>query len=294
MLLNKKSQSYFEKRKSINLAGDLISLDSPLVMGILNVTPDSFYDGGKYLTEKSILNRAEEIIAQGGDMIDVGAFSTRPGAKGISAKEELSRLAPAVKAIREKFPQVHLSVDTFQSEVAKAIVNDFGPCIINDISGGTMDDNMFETVADLKVPYILMHIQGTPENMQNHPSYTDVVNEVIFFLSQRVQKLKLLGVNDIIIDPGFGFGKLTGHNYELMNRLDSFKIFKLPLLVGVSRKGMVWKTLGISPEEALNGTTVLNTLALLGNADILRVHDVKEAVQTVKIVGQLRECSKNE
>ena len=287
-------QSYFEKRKFLNLGGELISLDSPLVMGILNVTPDSFYDGGKYLTEKSILARAEEIIAEGGKIIDIGAFSTRPGAKQISASEEINRLAPAVRAIREKFPRTPLSIDTFQSEVAKNIVDEFGPCIINDISGGTIDVKMFEAVADLKVPYILMHIQGTPETMQKNPSYTNVVNDVILFLSQRVEKLKLLGVNDIIIDPGFGFGKLTNHNYELMNRLDSFKIFKLPLLVGISRKGMVWKTLGIKPEEALNGTTVLNTLALLGNADILRVHDVKEAVQAVKIVEQLRECNKNE
>lgn len=292
MLLNQNGQSYFEKRKSLNLGGKLISLDSPLVMGILNVTPDSFYDGGKYLTEKSILSRAEEIIAEGGKIIDIGAFSTRPGAKEISASEEISRLAPAVKAIRGEFPQIPLSIDTFQSEVAKTIINDFGPCIINDISGGTMDEKMFEVAADLKVPYIVMHIQGTPENMQNNPSYTNVVNEVILFLSQRVAKLKLLGVNDIIIDPGFGFGKLNSQNYELMNRLDCFKIFKLPLLVGISRKGMVWKTLGIRPEEALNGTTVLNTLALLGNADILRVHDVKEAIQAMKIVEQLRECSK--
>jgi len=292
MLINQKEQSYFDKRKSINLAGELIDLSSPIVMGILNVTPDSFYDGGKYQTEKSILNRAEEIISQGGKIIDIGAFSTRPGSKEVSLKEELNRIVPAVKAIRDKFPQMHLSLDTYRSEVARIIVDDFGPCIINDISGGTMDEKMFEVVAGLKIPYILMHIQGTPGTMQDHPSYTDVVNEVILFLSQRVQKLKLLGVNDIIIDPGFGFGKLTSHNYELMNRLDSFKIFKLPVLVGISRKGMIWKPLGIKPDEALTGTIALNTLALLGNADILRVHDVKEAVQVCKIVNLLRESVK--
>jgi len=288
MLINQKEQSYFDKRKSINLAGELIDLSSPIVMGILNVTPDSFYDGGKYQTEKSILNRAEEIISQGGKIIDIGAFSTRPGSKEVSLKEELNRIVPAVKAIRDKFPQMHLSLDTYRSEVARIIVDDFGPCIINDISGGTMDEKMFEVVAGLKIPYILMHIQGTPGTMQDHPSYTDVVNEVILFLSQRVQKLKLLGVNDIIIDPGFGFGKLTSHNYELMNRLDSFKIFKLPVLVGISRKGMIWKPLGIKPDEALTGTIALNTLALLGNADILRVHDVKEAVETIKITEMLK------
>ena len=291
-MINQKEQSYFDKRKSINLAGELIDLSSPIVMGILNVTPDSFYDGGKYQTEKSILNRAEEIISQGGKIIDIGAFSTRPGSKEVSLKEALNRIVPAVKAIRDKFPQMHLSLDTYRSEVARIIVDDFGPCIINDISGGTMDEKMFEVVAGLKIPYILMHIQGTPGTMQDHPSYTDVVNEVILFLSQRVQKLKLLGVNDIIIDPGFGFGKLTSHNYELMNRLDSFKIFKLPVLVGISRKGMIWKPLGIKPDEALTGTIALNTLALLGNADILRVHDVKEAVQVCKIVNLLRESVK--
>jgi len=291
-LINQKEQSYFDKRKSINLAGELIDLSSPIVMGILNVTPDSFYDGGKYQTEKSILNRAEEIISQGGKIIDIGAFSTRPGSKEVSLKEALNRIVTAVKAIRDKFPQMHLSLDTYRSEVARIIVDDFGPCIINDISGGTMDEKMFEVVAGLKIPYILMHIQGTPGTMQDHPSYTDVVNEVILFLSQRVQKLKLLGVNDIIIDPGFGFGKLTSHNYELMNRLDSFKIFKLPVLVGISRKGMIWKPLGIKPDEALTGTIALNTLALLGNADILRVHDVKEAVQVCKIVNLLRESVK--
>jgi dihydropteroate synthase len=294
MLVNREDQSYFRKRKSFNLGGELISLDSPIVMGILNITPDSFYDGGKYLTEKGLLTRAEQIINEGGKIIDVGAYSTRPGARDVTVEEEVGRLAPALKIIRQRFPEFPLSIDTFRSEVARTLINDYGPCIINDIAGGTMDDKMFATVAGLKVPYVLMHMQGTPATMQKNPVYSNVVNDVIFFLSKQVEKLKLLGVNDIIIDPGFGFGKLTCHNYELMNRLDAFKIFKLPLLAGVSRKGMVWKTLNIKPEEALNGTTVLNTMALLGNADILRVHDVKEAVQTIKIVEQLRECSPKE
>jgi dihydropteroate synthase len=294
MLVNREDQSYFRKRKSFSLGGELISLDSPIVMGILNITPDSFYDGGKYLTEKGLLTRAEQIINEGGKIIDVGAYSTRPGARDVTVEEEVGRLAPALKIIRQRFPEFPLSIDTFRSEVARTLINDYGPCIINDIAGGTMDDKMFATVAGLKVPYVLMHMQGTPATMQKNPVYSNVVNDVIFFLSKQVEKLKLLGVNDIIIDPGFGFGKLTCHNYELMNRLDAFKIFKLPLLAGVSRKGMVWKTLNIKPEEALNGTTVLNTMALLGNADILRVHDVKEAVQTIKIVEQLRECSPKE
>ena len=287
MLIKKEDQSCFVRKRTINVAGRLIDLSSPLVMGILNITPDSFYDGGKYLTERDILKRAEEILSQGGQIIDIGAYSTRPGSKEISLNEELSRLIPAIKAIRISFPEAVLSLDTWRSAIAETIVNDSGPCIVNDISGGTMDDHMFETVARLKVPYVLMHIQGTPETMQKNPVYTDVVNEVIKFLADKVQRLKLLGVNDVIIDPGFGFGKLLNHNYELLNHLDSFKIFRLPLMVGFSRKAMIWRLLEITPEESLNGTTVLNSLALLGGANILRVHDVKEAVQACKIVSQL-------
>lgn len=289
MLIPKQDKSLFNKKISINLSGELIDFSSPVVMGILNVTPDSFYDGGKYLSEKSIIERASEILEEGGKIIDIGAYSTRPGAIGISVEEELERLIPAIKAIRAHFPQAHLSLDTFRSEVAKSIVDDFGPCIINDISGGTMDDKMFETVARLGVPYILMHIKGTPENMQKNPVYSDVVNEIILFFSEQLQRLKLLGVNDVIVDPGFGFGKLPIHNYELMNRLGSFKVFELPLMIGVSRKAMIWRLLEVSPEESLNGTTVLNTLALLGGADILRVHDVREAVHVCKIVANLKD-----
>ena len=288
MLIPKQDKSFFNKKKSINLSGELIDFSSPVVMGILNVTPDSFYDGGKYLSEKNIVERAAEILEEGGKIIDIGAYSTRPGAKVISVEEELERLIPAIKAIRAHFPHAHLSLDTFRSEVAKSIVDEFGPCIINDISGGTMDDKMFETVARLGVPYILMHIKGTPENMQKNPVYSDVVNDIILFFSEQIQRLKLLGVNDVILDPGFGFGKLPIHNYELMNRLGSFKVFQLPLMVGVSRKALIWRLLEVSPEESLNGTTVLNTLALLGGADILRVHDVKEAVEVGKIVSTLK------
>lgn len=288
MLIQKKGQSLFHKKSSINLDGQLIDLSSPLVMGILNVTPDSFYDGGKYLSEKSIVECAAKILVDGGRIIDIGAYSTRPDASEISVEEELRRLLPAVKAVRTNFPEAALSVDTFRSEVVKNVFNEFGPCIINDISGGTFDHEMFDTVAKLGLPYILMHINGTPQSMQKNPVYSDVVNDIIKFFAEQIHRLKLLGVNDVIIDPGFGFGKLSVHNYELMNRLDSFKIFQLPLMVGVSRKAMIWKQLEISPEESLNGTTVLNTAALLGGADILRVHDVKEAVEVCKIISKLK------
>jgi dihydropteroate synthase len=288
MLIVKQDKSLFNKKLSINLAGELINFSSPVVMGILNVTPDSFYDGGKYISEKSIVERAERILEDGGGIIDIGAYSTRPGAINISVEEELERLVPAVKAVRTFFPHAPLSLDTFRSEVVQRIVNEYGPCIVNDISGGTMDDEMFGTVARLGIPYILMHIKGTPQVMQQNPVYSDVVKEIIMFFSQKLQQLKLLGVNDVIIDPGFGFGKSSVHNFELLNRLDSFKIFQLPLLVGISRKAMVWRLLGITPEEALNGTTVLNTLALLGGTDILRVHDVKEAVEVCKLVSELK------
>jgi len=288
MLITNTDQSYFHKKLSINLAGELIDLSSPIVMGILNVTPDSFYDGGKYVSEKHIVERALEILEEGGKIIDIGAYSTRPGAKDIPVEEELKRLIPAVKAVRSNFPEAAISLDTFRSEVAKIIVSEFGACFINDISGGTMDDKMFETIASLRVPYILMHMKGTPDNMQLNPVYSDVVKDIIAFFSKQVERLKLLGVNDVIIDPGFGFGKLSVHNYDLMNRLDSFKVFQLPLMVGVSRKAMIWRLLEISPEESLSGTIALNTTALLGGADILRVHDVKEAVQVCKIVSQLK------
>ncbi len=288
MLIAQEDNTCFKKKLSVNLGGELIDLSNPLVMGILNVTPDSFYDGGKYLTGKSILERAAQILEEGGRIIDIGAYSTRPGAKEITVKEELNRLIPAFKIIRKNFPGALLSLDTFRSEVVDFIVNNFGPCIINDISGGTMDNKMYETVAKHSVPYVLMHIRGTPETMQKNPVYSDVVNDIILILSEKVQQLKLLGVNDVIIDPGFGFGKLFVHNYELINRLDSFRIFQLPLMAGVSRKAMIWRLLNITPEESLNGTTVLNTLALLGGADILRVHDVKEAVQVCKIVSNLK------
>jgi dihydropteroate synthase len=292
MLFSKNDKSFYKKKSTLNMNGKLINLSSPVVMGILNVTPDSFYDGGAYTTKDAIIKRASQIIEEGGQFIDIGAMSTRPGAVEISLREELDRLLPAVKAVRTEFPEVSLSVDTYRSEVIKAIYNEIGNFMVNDISGGTFDAKMFETVARFHLPYILMHSKGKSDEMQNSPVYEDVVKDVVLFLSTQVHKLRLLGVSDIIIDPGFGFGKTSDHNYELMNRLGAFKIFELPVLVGVSRKAMIWRTLGITPDESLNGTTVLNTLALSAGCDILRVHDVKEAIETIKLVGKIKNIAK--
>jgi len=288
MLFQKIEKPFYRKKVSIQLNGRLLMLDHPIVMGILNLTPDSFFDGGRYQKEGLLLRRAEEILQQGGTIIDVGAVSTRPGALEVSKEEELGRLLPAVKAIRKEFPEAILSVDSYRSGVISLIHQEIGGFIINDISGGTLDPEMFETVARIGLPYILMHLQGTPATMQRNPVYLDVRKEVLLSLSEKINSLKLLGVNDLIIDPGFGFGKNLQHNYALLNELDSFRLFELPLLVGVSRKAMIWKLLEKSPAESLNGTTVLNTLALMGGADILRVHDVREAVETIRLVTELK------
>jgi dihydropteroate synthase len=292
MLFAKNDKSFYKKKNTVNLNGNLVDLSTPVVMGILNVTPDSFYDGGEYTNETAIIKRAKQIIEEGGQFIDIGAMSTRPGAKEISFQEEFDRLLPAVRAVKKEFPEALLSVDTYRTEIIQSVYNEIGDFIVNDISGGTFDSKMFETVAELHLPYILMHTKGKSDSMQNNPVYDDVLKEVILFLSAQVQKLKLLGVCDIFIDPGFGFGKTIDHNYELLNRLDAFKIFELPVLVGISRKAMIWRELGINPDKSLNGTTVLNTLALTGGADILRVHDVKEAVETLKLVGKIKSFAK--
>lgn len=289
MLFQKIDEPFYRKKRSLQLNGRLLIPDQPVVMGILNSTPDSFYEGSRYQTEKQALSRAEEILEQGGLIIDIGAVSTRPGAAEVSAEAEIERLLPSIKAIRKEFPDALISIDSFRSEVIIRIVNETGDCIVNDISGGTLDDKMFETVAELGLPYILMHMKGTSRTMQKNPVYRDVVKDILLDLSEKVNTLKLLGVNDIIIDPGFGFGKNMNHNYELLNRLDSFRLFELPLLVGISRKTMIWKQLEITPEESLNGTTVLNTLALMGGADILRVHDVRQAVEAIRLVSKLKQ-----
>jgi dihydropteroate synthase len=238
--------------------------------------------------EKVLLTAIEKMIEDGATIIDVGAVSTRPGARLASTKTELERLLPAVQAIRKKFPQVPLSIDTFRSWVAVRVIDEFGPVIINDISGGTLDPKMFETIGTLEIPYILSHIKGTPRTMQENPEYDDIIKEISTYFSEKVKILTKLGVKDIIIDPGFGFGKNLDHNYELLNRLDSFKVFQLPVMVGLSRKSMIWQALETKPEFALNGTTVANTLALMGGADLLRVHDVKEAVEAVRIFCEIK------
>lgn len=277
--------------KYIEVGGERVSLERPVVMGILNVTPDSFYDGGRYTSELKIIERIHEIVEQGAGIIDVGAYSTRSGAEFVDEREELSRLSFAVELVRKYYPHLPVSIDTFRANVAREIRHCLGDVIVNDISGGTMDEKMFETVAKMNVPYILMHIQGTPRDMQVNPHYEDVVGEVRQFLVERIARLNALGFNKIIIDQGFGFGKTLEHNYRLMERIGDFLTLDYPLLVGISRKTMIWKLLGCTPKEALNGTTVLNTIALLKGAHILRVHDVREAVEAVKIVEELKRNS---
>ena len=271
---------------TINCKGTLVDLSSPKVMGILNITPDSFFDGGKYKNESDILSQTEKMLLEDATFIDVGAYSSRPGAKHISEEEELQRIVPVINLLVKNFPEIIISVDTFRSKVAKETIN-YGASIVNDISGGKMDDKMFETVANLQVPYILMHMLGTPQNMQKNPVYNDVTKEIISFFAEQIFKLHQLKLNDVIIDVGFGFGKTIDHNFEILKNLSLFKSLDAPILAGISRKSMLYKTLDISAKEALNATTSANTIALLNGANILRVHDVKEAVEAVKIVNQL-------
>ena len=274
----------------INVNGRLMDLSEPQVMGILNVTPDSFYAGSRAETEQDIIRRLHQIMDEGASIVDIGGYSSRPGAQEVSAAEEMERLRMGLELIRKHRPDAVVSVDTFRADVAKMCAEEFGVAIINDISAGQMDEQMFPTIARLGIPYIIMHMKGTPQDMQVNPQYGHFLKEVFYYFSEKVQRLRDLGVKDIIIDPGFGFGKTLEHNYELMNHLEEFSLFELPLLVGVSRKSMIYKLLDITPQEALNGTTVLNTVALLKGANILRVHDVKEAVETVRIVGKMKSC----
>lgn len=256
-------------------------------MGILNLTPDSFFDGGSYQNEKQLLAKAEQFLSEGATILDLGAYSSKPNANHINEVEELDRLLPAINSIVRQFPKVILSVDTFRSNVAKQAVK-HGAAIINDISSGDIDPEMFETIAQLNVPYIMMHMQGTPQNMQSKPNYRNITAEISKYFSAKINKLNKLGVNDIVLDPGFGFGKTTNHNYELFSKMDQLNLFEKPLLVGISRKSMIYKLLETDPENALNGTSALHSVALLKGADILRVHDVKKAIEVVKIVQQLK------
>ncbi len=279
--------TFFSRKLNINCKGDLIDLSEPKIMGILNITQDSFYDGSKYSSSEEIIAQVTKMNNEGTDIIDIGAYSSRPGAVDISTREEIKRLTSILDIIRNKFPNLILSVDTFRSEVAKEVVNNFNVDIINDISAGELDSKMFELIAELDIPYVMMHMSGSPKNMQDNPQYDNVVKSVMTYFEEKVNKLKVLGVNDVIIDPGFGFGKTIEHNYQLLNYLDNFKVFELPILVGVSRKSMIYKALDLTAEEALNGTSVLNTIALLNGANILRVHDVKEAKESIKLTSKL-------
>ena len=269
--------------KSINCKGKLVDLSSPKVMGILNLTPDSFYDGGKYKSDNDILKQVELMLSQGATFIDIGGYSSRPKAKHISEEEELIRLIPAINNIVSHFPEILISVDTFRSKVALESIA-HGACMINDISAGSMDENMFATVAKLQVPYVIMHMLGTPQNMQNNTLYKDLVKEVLFYFSEKIHELRKLGVNDLILDPGFGFSKTLDQNFELLSKLELFAFLDLPILTGLSRKSMLYKLLDIKPQEALNATSVANTIALQKGSNILRVHDVKEAMEAIRIV----------
>lgn len=273
---------------TLNLRGRLLELREPQIMGILNVTPDSFFSESRTPDEEHIAQRVKQMMNDGADMIDIGGYSSRPGADDVSTEEEMNRLRRGLRIIRKLYPDVPVSVDTFRADVARMCIEEEGADIINDISGGMMDRQMFRTVAQLHVPYIMMHMQGTPDSMQLAPHYNNLRQEVMLYFAERIDRLCQMGAKDIIVDPGFGFGKTMEHNYELMAHLEDFHIFGLPLLVGISRKSMIYKLLGGTPQTSLNGTTVLNTIALTKGAHILRVHDVKEAVETKRIVGMCK------
>jgi dihydropteroate synthase len=276
------------KPKFININGELIDLEVPKVMGVLNITPDSFYSGSRYMKEEEIITAAGKMLEEGADFLDVGGYSSRPGADDIPSGEEKKRVLKAIKLIFGEFPGAKISVDTFRVDVAREAVLECGARMINDISGGESDSAMFSLIEELNIPYVMMHMRGNPRNMQNNTEYDDVVADILKWFGPKIVKLQSAGVKDIIIDPGFGFSKTIKDNFELLRRLNNFSIAGLPVMVGVSRKSMIWRTLEITPAESLNGTSVLNTIALMNGADILRVHDVKEAVETVRLVNEIR------
>lgn len=282
MIFHQKMKKNLQSSYSLNIAGQILSLDKPILMGILNVTPDSFFDGGLYRDVKAVLKRAEQILSEGGQIIDIGGYSSRPNAEDISIEEEKQRVLPAIEAILKEFPEAIISIDTFRAEVAESAV-DLGAKMINDISGGNLDENMFATVKRLNVPYILMHSRGTPQTMTQLTNYDDLLLDILQEIQIKVKKLRDVGVADVIVDLGFGFAKNITQNFFLLNHLEYFKALDLPMLVGISRKSMIYKTLKIESSEALNGTTVLNTIALQKGANILRVHDVKAAQEVVQL-----------
>jgi dihydropteroate synthase len=281
----------FSIKKSITLRGKTIDFSRPLIMGILNLTPDSFYDGGRYHDDKTLKNRINALVAQGADIVDIGAYSSRPGADPVSEKEEMLRLRRGLDIFRSLYPDFPVSVDTFRASVAGMSCENFKVDMINDISAGEMDEKMFETVAGLHVPYVIMHMQGTPQTMQDNPGYVHVVKEIIAYFSRKLSLLRALNVCDVIVDPGFGFGKTIEHNYQILRALSAFRMLDVPVMVGVSRKSMIFKVLDTSPDLSLNGTTVLHTLALLGGADIIRVHDPREARETIELVRRFKETN---
>ncbi len=272
---------------TINCKGQLIDLTTPKVMGILNVTPNSFFDGGKYKNESEMLSKVEKMLKEGATFIDIGAYSSKPNAEFVSEAEELQRIVPIVQLILQHFPETLLSIDTFRSEVARVCIEN-GAAIINDISSGNLDVKMLETIAKYNVPYIMMHLRGTPQTMQTMTHYENIVKEILFYFSERIAKARSIGINDLIIDPGFGFAKTLEQNYEVLQKMELFEMLELPLLAGFSRKSMIYKTLHSTAEEALNGTSVLNTISLTKGAKILRVHDVKEAMECVSLFNKMK------
>lgn len=275
---------------TLNLRGKLYPLDEPQIVGILNVTPDSFFAESRTSDDEQIAARVKQMMDEGADMIDIGGYSSRPGADDVSPQEEMERLRRGLRIVRKLYPDVPISVDTFRADVARMCIEEEGADLINDIAAGMMDRQMFKTVARLGVPYIMMHMQGTPETMQLDPHYNNLRREVMLYFAERIDRLCQMGAKDIIIDPGFGFGKTVEHNYELMNHLEDFSVFNLPILVGISRKSMIYKLIGGTPQTSLNGTTVLNTIALTKGAHILRVHDVKQAVEAKRIWQATTKC----
>ncbi len=281
-----------EKRRYINVRGRLIDLSTPKVMGILNITPDSFYEGSRLVTDEDIISASTSMINDGADILDIGGYSTRPGAAFVSVGEERRRVIRAVKLVRHNFNEAVISVDTFRAEIAFEAVTEAGADIINDISAGEADREMFGTMIKLNVPCILMHMKGTPGRMEENPVYDDVIADILKWFGEKIYRLRSSGVKDIIIDPGFGFGKTPDNNYEILKRLGELSVAGLPVMAGISRKSMIWRTLGLTPDQSLNGTSVLNTIALMNGADIIRVHDVREAVQAVKLFMTLKKSGK--
>jgi len=270
----------------INCKGQLIDLSSPKLMGILNVTPNSFFDGGKYKNEEEIISQVDKMLSEGATFIDIGAYSSKPSAEFVTEAEEIERIVPVIELILKQFPEALLSIDTFRAEVAKASIES-GAAIINDIAAGELDDKIFDVIAEYNVPYIMMHMRGNPQTMQTLTQYDDIVKEMLFYFSEKVKRARSLGINDLILDPGFGFAKTTDQNYEVLQKMELFNLLELPVLTGVSRKSMIYKTLGNTAQDALNGTTVLNTIALTKGAKILRVHDVKEAMECVTLFEKM-------